>query len=87
MGKCSQFIVEIVEIKVGVPPLLTARHSLLDIIQVGIPSLAMGAKGLPGAIRKLLPSLVRILLRNGMAAKSFYDMAKKPMCTFCPHCL
>jgi hypothetical protein len=41
----------------------------------------MGAKGLPGAIRKLLPSLVRILLRNGMAAKSFYDMAKETYVT------
>lgn len=36
----------------------------------------MSAKGLPAAIRKLLPPLVRILLRNGMAAKSFYDLVK-----------
>ena len=37
----------------------------------------MGAKGLPAAIRKLLPPLIRILLRNGMAAKSFYEIAKE----------
>src|SRR5215204_1551095 len=44
---------------------------------MGITSQAMGAKGLPAAIRKLLPPLVRILLRNGMAAKSFYEIAKE----------
>lgn len=35
------------------------------------------AKGLPAATRKLLLPLVRILLRNGMAAKSFYELAKQ----------
>ena len=37
----------------------------------------MGSKGLPAAIRKLLPPLIRILLRNGMAARSFYEIAKE----------
>ena len=37
----------------------------------------MGAKGLQTAIRKLLPPLIRILLRNGMAARSFYEIAKE----------
>ena len=37
----------------------------------------MGAKGLPAAIRKLLPPLIRILLRNGMAARSFYEIVKE----------
>ena len=37
----------------------------------------MSSKGLPAAIRQLLPPLVRILLRNGMAAKSFYEIAKE----------
>lgn len=44
---------------------------------MGIISRAMGAKALPVAIRKLLPPLVRILLRNGMAAKSFYEITKE----------
>jgi hypothetical protein len=33
--------------------------------------------GLPVATSKLLVPLVRILLRNGMAAKSFYELAKR----------
>ena len=37
----------------------------------------MSGKGLPAAIRQLLLPLVRILLRNGMAAKSFYELAKE----------
>jgi hypothetical protein len=37
----------------------------------------MGGKGLPNAIRRLLPPLIRILLRNGMAAKSFHEIAKE----------
>lgn len=37
----------------------------------------MGAKTLPNALRKLLPPLVRILLRNGMAAKSFHEIVKE----------
>src|SRR4029079_233803 len=43
---------------------------------MGIASHAMGSKGLPAAIRKLLPPLVRILLRNGMSAKCFYEITK-----------
>jgi hypothetical protein len=34
-------------------------------------------KGLPAAIRKLLVPLIRILLRNGMSANSFYDLLKQ----------
>ena len=41
----------------------------------------MGSKGLPAAIRKLLPPLVRILLRNGMSAKSFYEITKHTYAT------
>lgn len=36
----------------------------------------MSSKRLPAAIRKMLPPLVRLLLRNGMAAKSFYELVK-----------
>jgi len=36
----------------------------------------MSSKGLPAAIRQMLPPLVRILLRNGIAAKSFYELVK-----------
>lgn len=36
----------------------------------------MSAKGLSAAVKKLLPPLVRLLLRNGMAAKSFYESVK-----------
>ena len=35
----------------------------------------MSSKRLPAAIRKMLPPLVRLLLRNGMAA-SFYELVK-----------
>jgi hypothetical protein len=37
----------------------------------------MSKKGLPNAMLRLLPPLVRILLRNGMAAKSFYELIKR----------
>jgi hypothetical protein len=37
----------------------------------------MGSKGLAAAARRLLPPLVRILLRNGIAAKSFYELVKE----------
>jgi hypothetical protein len=37
----------------------------------------MSGKGLRSAVRKLLPPLVRILLRNGLAAKSFYELVKQ----------
>jgi hypothetical protein len=36
----------------------------------------MSRTGLQAAVRKLLPPLVRILLRNGMAAKSFHELVK-----------
>jgi hypothetical protein len=36
----------------------------------------MSSKGLPAALLKLLPPLVRILLRNGMAAKTFHELVK-----------
>ena len=36
----------------------------------------MSAKGLSPALLKLLPPLVRILLRNGMAAKTFHELVK-----------
>ena len=37
----------------------------------------MNARGLSAAIQKLLPPLVRILLRNGMAARSFHELVKQ----------
>jgi hypothetical protein len=37
----------------------------------------MSSEGLRASVRKLLPPLVRILLRNGMAAKSFHELVKQ----------
>lgn len=37
----------------------------------------MVSKGIRSSVQKLLPPLVRILLRNGMAAKSFYESVKQ----------
>jgi len=37
----------------------------------------MSSKGLRAAVGKMLPPLVRILLRNGMAAKSFHELVKQ----------
>ncbi len=37
----------------------------------------MSSKGLSAAVGKMLPPLVRILLRNGMAAKSFHELVKQ----------
>jgi hypothetical protein len=37
----------------------------------------MSTKGIRASVQKLLPPLVRILLRNGMAAKSFYESVKQ----------
>jgi len=36
----------------------------------------MGSKGLPAALLQLLPPLIRILLRNGMAARTFHELVK-----------
>lgn len=36
----------------------------------------MSSKGLPPALLKLLPPLVRILLKNGMAARTFHELVK-----------
>src|SRR5512132_804329 len=36
----------------------------------------MHSKGLRASVHKLLPPLVRVLLRNGMTAKSFYEFVK-----------
>jgi len=37
----------------------------------------MSSKGLRAAVGKMLPPLVRILLRNGMAAKSFHELVRQ----------
>lgn len=44
---------------------------------VGIQSHGGVSKGLRAAVGKMLPPLVRILLRNEMAAKSFHELVKQ----------